>query len=82
MDFDQAFAKTHSIELKGIIIQMHSSVVRCFEFHSKHGAAIYHCHRIQIKRQNKLNMKIAYLSIKLVKYYPFLFVLNHLKLDF
>ena len=75
MDFDQLFVKTHSIDLKGIIIQMHSSVVRCFAFHSKHGAAIFHRHRIQIKRQN-INMDFAYLSIKLV------FVLNHLKLDF
>ena len=25
--FDQAFVKTHSVDLKGIIIQMHSSVV-------------------------------------------------------
>ena len=53
MNFDQEFVKTHSIDLKGIIIQMHSSVVRCFAFHRKHGAAIFHRHRIQIKRQNK-----------------------------
>ena len=54
MDFDQAFVKTHSIDLKGIIIQMHSSVVRCFAFHVvSMGAAIFHRHRIQIKRQNK-----------------------------
>ena len=49
---DQAFVKTHSIDLKGIIIQMHSSYVRCVAFHSKHGAAIFHRHRIQIKGQN------------------------------
>ena len=28
VDFDQAFVKTHSIDLKGISIQMHSAVVR------------------------------------------------------
>ena len=83
LDLDHVFVKTHFlIDLKGIIIQMHSSVVRCFAFHSKRGAAIFHRHRIQIKRQTNINMKFVYLSIKLVKYYPFLFVLNHLKLDF
>ena len=82
MDFEQAIVKTHSIDLKGIIIKMQSSVVRCFAFHSKHGAAIFHRHRIQIKQQNKHKHKFVHLSIKLVKYYPFLFVLNHLKLDF
>ena len=35
-DFDEAFVKTRSIDLKGIIIHMHtcSSVFRCFPFHS------------------------------------------------
>ena len=59
VDFDQAFVKTQSIDLKGIIVQMHSSVVRCFAFHSKHGAAIFHRHRIQIKRQNKHKHEIC-----------------------
>ena len=60
VDFDQEFVKTHSIDLKGIIIHMHSSVVRCFAFHSKHhGAAFFHRHRIQIKRQNKHKHEIC-----------------------
>ena len=59
VDFDQTFVKTHSIDLKGVIIQMHSSVVRCLAFHSKDGAAIFHRHRIQIKRQNKHEHEIC-----------------------
>ena len=59
----------HSIDLKGIIIHMHSSVVRCFQFNSKQGAAIFQRQRIQIKRQTNINMNFANLSIKLVKYY-------------
>ena len=49
MNFYQAFVKTHSIDLKGILIQMHSSVVRCYAFYRKHGAAMFHHNRIQIK---------------------------------
>ena len=32
--------------------------------------------------KTNINMNFAYLSIKLVKYYPFLFVLYHLKHGF
>ena len=70
-----------SIDLKEIIIHMRCSV-RYFPFHSKQGAAIFHCPRMQIKQQTKVNMNFAYLTIKLVKNYPFLSVLNHSKLDF
>ena len=43
------------------------------------GQPFFHCPRIQINKQQKINKNFAYLiTIKLVKYYPFILVLNHL----
>ena len=57
------------------------SFVRCFPFCSKQGANLFSCLKIQINKKTNINMNFVYLTIKLVKYmyYPFCFVLNHLK---
>ena len=76
------FTKTKGfVDFKEIIIHMACSV-RYFSFHSKQWQPFSHCPRIQIKSETKGNMmNFAYVTIKLVKYFPFS-ALNHLKLDF
>ena len=89
-----------SVQLKETQIHIWCSV-RCFQFYSKQEAAMGFTNReykykikatinstgIQIKKKKKKKRhNLAYLIIKMVKYYPLLFslffVLYHFKLDF
>ena len=76
MDFDQAFVKTHSIDLKWIIVLLSDAL------HSTVSMDQPSFTVIEYKENRNISLNFVYHPIKLVKYYPFLFVLNHLKLDF
>ena len=72
----------HSIDLKGIIIHMHVLLSDTFHFTVSKEQPSFAAKEYKLNDKTNINMNFAYLTIKLAKYCPFLFVLNHLKLDF
>ena len=80
--FSTSCLSRHSIDLKETIILMHSSVARCFPSTKNKEQKSFTAKDYKENAKTNINMTFAYLTIKLVKYYPFLFVLNHLKFDF